>query len=421
MRIGLWVVSCVLSGVSAEASAAPLGVFLDCQSGSRTRACPSFFRSYIDETEHLVATSQADADVALFVNQTVVANDDRIHLRFVSRRADGLQEFELLYDLDTRDPVEDQRVSLRPTFLRGIAPFLAQHAPEAVDVSLSSVPSGSEAAEGAGSPWWVSFGGDGSVDWSENATNANVRGNIQLGSLTAKARWGVSAYGGSFVQRQPPLVIEGEEISLDQDTWDVRAEAHGSYNVAEFWSVGVISAVGASDPESRYVLWAGGEAGVSRDFFPADDPRGNRLAISALVGVQCDWYQRKNVLGQEQTCFPTARLSSSGSVTLDTLSFWAGVTARIELTHPGRRYEVWVSPGMSVRLGPNVDLNLGVGVTQQAIPGPAELDQASFEEVTRNTWAVPLRLSSWAGFRIHFDRTNGQRNDRFFTGWGPSF
>ena len=413
-----------LTGWAGLAMAAePLGVFLDCQSWGRTRACPSFLRSYIDETDHLVATSQADADVALFVNQTPVANDDRIHFRFVARDEGGLPSFELTYDLDTRQTVDEQRAALRLTFLRGMAPFLAQHVPDAVEVRLVPLEQGADPVDsrGQGSPWWLSFGGNGSFDWSENATNANLGGNVQVGYLTEKTRWGAAVYGNWFLQRQPPLVIDGAEISLDQDTWDVRGEAYASTQVTDYWSIGAIAGVGASDPESRYRLWTGGEVGLSRDFFRVDDPRGNRLNVAALLGVQCDAYRRTNVLGQDEACFPTARLSSSGSVTFDNLSFWASITGRIELTAPARRYEIRVSPGGSVRLGPNVDLNLGLGITQQAIPGPAALDQASFEEVTRNTWAVPLRVNAWAGFRIHFDRTNGARNDRFDTAWGPSF
>lgn len=76
---------------------------------------------------------------------------------------------------------------------------------------------------------------------------------------------------------------------------------------------------------------------------------------------------------------------------------------------------------MSVRIGPHIDLDFGFDLTKQAIPGPADVDQTSFEEVTRATYAAPLVLGGNAGFRVHFDRTNGARNDRFESGWSPDF
>ena len=317
-----WVILALLPPLPAMGGEGPLELFLDCQGYGRTRACPSFIRSYIDDTELLAYTSLADAQVVLYVNETWVATDDRILLRFVSRQDEGLEVFELVVDIDTRQDVDAQSDQLRPAFLRGIAPFLMQWQPEAVSVTLAE-PAADVEEEGAdkSSPWSVSFGGNGYANWSEARTYASLSGNTSTSYLTETVRFGASAYGSWNLSRQPPLVIGGEEISLDTDSWGVSGDVYAAWNVTEFWSVGVLSGAGGGDPEGRYRFNTGLEVGASRDFFAVDDPRRNSLSVTALLGVECDWYNRTNVLGQDQTCFPTARFSSGGSVQLDTLEF----------------------------------------------------------------------------------------------------
>jgi hypothetical protein len=405
----------------AEAAAPPLRLFIDCQSGGRTRACPSFLRSYVDELGTLAYTSLADAELVLYVNQTEVALEDQLHLRAVSQGEQGLSAYEITYRLDTRLPVEEQREALRPAFWRVLAPFLAQRDPALVEITLADSAEQVDAQAERSSPWQFAVGGQGWVDWSESNTYLSLSSSISMGYLTVKERMGLSAYGSWDINRQPPLEIDGQTYSLDTDTWDVSGGGYYARNLGPWWSVGVTAGASADDPEGRYALTVGGEAGVSRDFFKADDPRGNELSITYLVGVQCDWYRRVNVLGEEQVCFPTQRLSVYGSIQFDRVELWAYLSAAMQLDRPAARYEVALGPTLSVQVGRNLDLDFGVDLTQQAVPGPAGVDTSNFEEVTRANYANPLELSGQVGFRVHFDRTNGARNGRFESGWWSRF
>ena len=55
--------------------------------------------------------------------------------------------------------------------------------------------------------------------------------------------------------------------------------------------------------------------------------------------------------------------------------------------------------------------------TQQAIPGPAELDASDYEEVTRASYAQPLEVWGHFNLRFHWDATNSARNNRL-DAWG---
>jgi hypothetical protein len=81
-----------------------------------------------------------------------------------------------------------------------------------------------------------------------------------------------------------------------------------------------------------------------------------------------------------------------------------------------RRYVLSAEGSLELQLGTHVDLDLGAGVTQQAVPGPADIDQSDFEQVKRASYAQPLSTWGNLNLRIHFDPTNGVRNNRFEAG-----
>jgi len=68
---------------------------------------------------------------------------------------------------------------------------------------------------------------------------------------------------------------------------------------------------------------------------------------------------------------------------------------------------------MSVQLGDHVDVSFSIGVRKQAVTGPRSVDPGDFEEVTRSSYAEPLSLNSYFNLNFHWDRTNGDRNNRW--------
>ena len=55
-------------------------------------------------------------------------------------------------------------------------------------------------------------------------------------------------------------------------------------------------------------------------------------------------------------------------------------------------------------------------ITQQAIPGPGEVDNTDYESITRASYAEPLQIDGYFNLRVHFDNSNGARNNRFSAG-----
>ena len=72
-----------------------------------------------------------------------------------------------------------------------------------------------------------------------------------------------------------------------------------------------------------------------------------------------------------------------------------------------------LEPSISWQLGSHVDLNVSVSVVKRAIPGPADVDETDADQLARAAYAEPLALSGSFGITVHWDRTNGARNNRF--------
>ena len=92
-----------------------------------------------------------------------------------------------------------------------------------------------------------------------------------------------------------------------------------------------------------------------------------------------------------------------------------GVDMISELRLPLRQYQLSGWTYGSLYLGDHVDLSVWLELTQQAIPGPAELDQSNYEEITQGSYAEPLAASGNIELRFHWDRSNGALYNRFYS------
>ena len=84
-----------------------------------------------------------------------------------------------------------------------------------------------------------------------------------------------------------------------------------------------------------------------------------------------------------------------------------------EVIHPMRRHTVSASPFIELQVGDHVDLNLSLSFTQRELPGPKFLDTSNYEQLSRAAYAEPFSAFGSFNVRFHWDRSNGQRNDRF--------
>ena len=389
----------------------PLRVALDCQSGARVRAC-AFLRTYVDEIEVLAYVPRAEADVIVYLNVTEEANTDLVHLRYVRQGEGSPAELELVQPINTRTGDDEQRLALKPAFVRGIAPFVAATIPDAVTVSIAAPPDALK-DEPETTPWGLSLYGGGWGSWTENYQSLSVWDGIYVYRLTNTRKLQGGVYHSADVSRQPSLSIDEHEVSLDSSSVTLSADLLAAWNLGEHWSVGGVLRGAHQDPEGQY-RWTGrAHAGLSWDAFPSDDPRGNQLALAWLVCVQADAYNQENQLGELSAVFPTQGLVVDGTVRKDMVEFSLSAGLGAELLHPARRYVLSADGDVSVALGDHVDLSVSSGVTRQAIPGPADIDASNYEEVTRASYAEPLDIWGNLSLRVHWDNTNGARNNRF--------
>ena len=215
------------------------------------------------------------------------------------------------------------------------------------------------------------------------------------------------------VQRQPSLTVSGTEVVLSSDESAVNNATLLAHNLNDHWSIGSLTRTGHDDPEGQYYATVREHVGVEYNWFPSNDPRGNQLSASYLVGAEGDWYNQINDLGETQAAFPSHLALLNAGVRFDTVEFELTVTAAAELLHPDRRYSISTSGGADITLGDHLGLNFGLEVTKQAVPGPGDLDQSSYEAVTRASYAQPLQMNGNLNLNIHWDNTNSARNNRF--------
>lgn len=391
---------------TAQQVQGPLRVAIECQSYSRTKACPQFLVGFVEANTVLLSSPRATAQVVLYVNAVAIANDDRLHLRYVGTVDGAPPTIELDVDLDTRATDDEQRAQLEPAFLRGIALFVAALHPEAVTVALTAP--AEAVATPSTTPWGVSLDVNGFGRWSGPYKSANGFAQLELSRTLATSRFRFSIAGQGGLDRQP--AVSG--VSFNTTSWG--ANAHTSYHrhVARAWAVEGSSTLWRDDPKGQYRFGWSGSAALEWDLYPSDDPRGNLLAIAYGLGYRVEGYNFRNELGQRFAHYPEHRLGAAASLRKDKVSYDLQLSLNGELLRPTRRYTLSASPGVEVQLGAHVDLSLSLSVTKRELP-EFEIPDDDPEAIGRAEYAQSLSLHGFLNLRLHWDPTNGVRNNRF--------
>ncbi len=415
MRIIVAVLTLVAICRSLHAEPAPVRVAFVCAGEGRTKACPSFLLGFADDHRVLQSSPRAGADVLVYATATQVALIDRIQLRFVGRMPGAPPELELSVEIDTRGTDDEQRAQLLPAFLRGIAVFVGARHPSAVKVELTTPAALAADKTKEGSPFGlqIEIGGNGS--YTEKFQTANGNLNLIGRYITRQRRALAGMFSSAGLNRQPPLVLEdGTVVDLDSSRWQVRWGAEYIEILDDHWSIGAGSFTNFDDDKGQHVYFNRSRAAIEWDLFKPDDPRGNRLGVFYALGWSTERYQLRNERGETFATYPVHGIEAFGSVRHDRISFGLSLESEAQLDHPMRRHSITVSPFIEIQLGDRVDLALSVSLTQRELPGPdpGAIDPADFEQQSRLSFAEPLSISGTLNLNIHFDPTNGVRNDR---------
>lgn len=412
------IIACVLLGLARASHAGPappLRVAIECEDSGRTKACPAFLLGFLDTHKVLLQSPRASADVIIYVNANEIALVDRLHLRFVATVPGAPRELELDVDLDTRADDDTQRAQLEPAFLRGLALAVAARYPGSVTVTFSA-PEGLEAATPDTTPWGIALAIGGSGNRTERYKSFNAYSELEVSRLTRKMRIEASVGASGSLNRQPTLVTEdGTRVSLDTEQWGVAGGTEGAWLYSDCWSFGAAARIGRDDPKGQYRYTSSVLGGVEWDKYAADDPRGNRLSILYYAGYKVERYNIRNEIGERFAHYPVHGLVASGTLRKDKVSIGLSLEANGEVLHPTRRHNLSASPYVEIQLGGHVDLSMSFSITKRALPAPDEsqIDPGDFEQLSRLSYAEPLSMNGSLNLTIHWDRTNGARNDRF--------
>jgi hypothetical protein len=398
----------------AHAETPPIRVDVECEQLGRTKTCPAFLLGFVDAHPVLRSSPRAGADVVLYATANPVALEDQVHLRFVGRIPNAPPVVELDVMVDTRTTDDQQRAALEPVFLRGIALFVAARYPEAVAVSLTT-PANLAHTAVATSPWGMSIALTGNGNYTEKYRSATGELDFKAVyiSRTFRALTLENLNGG--LNYQPPLTLDdGSTVSLDTTQYQYGFGAEAIDLLDEHWSVGMGSYTQFQDPKGQYAFFHRTRAAVEWDLFPADDPRGNRLGIFYHLGWAIDRYNIRNVLGERFAQYPLHGIDAVGSVRHDGISYGLTLSSDVQLNHPTRRHTLTAAPFVTFQIGTHVDLNLALSITQRELPkpDPAAIDPSDYQTLSRLSFAEPLALTGTIGLTLHWDPTNGQRNDR---------
>ena len=350
----------------------------------------------------------------LYVTATEVALVDRVQLRFVSTMPATPRELEIFVDLDTRADDDTQRKQLAAAFLRGMAIHIGARFPTAVAVTVTT-PADVASVEASTTPWDVALnlGGYGSHTRSFQSLNAYAEAVV---TRTTRALRLIAEAGASTnINRQPPLMLDdGTRVPLDVEAWNVAARVQGVYLLSPCWSVGGLVRYAKDDPKGQHAYTTRVRAALEWDLYPADDPRGNRLAVLYTAGYAIERYNLTNEIGERFAHYPIHELIASGTLRKDKIGIGLSLAAGSQLDHPGRRHHVSASPSLEIQLGSRVDISFSFSITKRALPGPDTdlIDPTDYALLTRLAYAEPLALNGSLNLYIHFDRTNGARNDR---------
>lgn len=398
---------------AADAGAADVAVNVQCQTAGRTKACPTFLLGILDAEPRVRQAPRAAADVILYFNATTVASTDVALLRFVGDVDGAPRALELTVDLDSRGTDDEQVAQLRPAFLRGLALYVAARDPSAVATAIAE-PDAAASARTAGevTPWSKSLRLGGNGSWTDAYSSLSAEASFALIREEHDSELMVDVTGSYGFERRPPLVIDGQEVSVDSDQYALGVFSQYTRNLDRRWSVGA-SVYGLHEDPAGQNRWMVKPAlGVEWDLYAADDPRGNRLAIAYNLGFVHARYNVRNELGERVVDYPYHFLGAAASVRKDKVTYGLYLGLNDELVHPSRRYSLSVSPSLTLQLGHHVDLELSGNVTRRELPGPL-IDEASFNQLLRASYADPLSARVNFNLILHWDATNGARNDRF--------
>jgi hypothetical protein len=395
------------TGATNAAGAGPLRLAIECQDSGRTKACPSFLLGFVEASPLLLSSPRANAQVVLYVTAVAIANDDRLHLRFVGDVKGAPGSIEVDVELDTRATDDDQRAQLEPAFLRGLALYVASFHPEAVKIVFEAA-AGATGARPATTPWGVSVDMNGSGSWSGPYKSASGFAGVELSRVEPRSRWRASAGASGGLDRQP--AVSG--VSFNATRWNLSAGASTNQHLSDCWSYEVATSTWRDDPKGQFRFGWAGSLAIERDFYPSDDPRGNLLAVAYGVGYRVEGYNFRNELGERFAHFPEHRLGAAASLRKDKISYSLNLLVNAELVHPSRRYTLTGSPGLEIQLGAHVDLGLELSVTKRELP-ELLIPEDDPEAIGRAEYAQSLSMSAFANLRLHWDATNGVRNNRF--------
>jgi hypothetical protein len=393
---------------------APVRVAVECEVSGRTKACPAFLLGILDAHPVLKPSPRAGADVVVYVTAQPVALIDRVQLRFVGAMPAAPPQLEVLVDLDTRGTDDEQHAQLAPAFLRGIALYVGARHPGAVATTLAAPQAGGKQAD-EGSPYGleITLGANGNYTDKFQSVNANL--NLVGRRVLRDRRTLVGFFNSAGLSRQPPLLLEdGTVIDLDSERWNLSGGAEHIELLNRCWSIGAGSFTGFDDEKGQYVFRNRTRAALEWDRFQSDDPRGNRLGVFYSLGWVTEKYHLPNVRGERFATYPVHGLNAIGSVRHDKISFGLELEAEAMLLHPMRRHSVGLRPFVQLKLGDHVDLELSIQLNQREFPDPDPdaIDPSDYELQSRLSYAEPFSIGGSLSLNIHFDATNGVRNDR---------
>ena len=407
-----WRPTTVTAGAEADGEVA---VAIVCTSPGRSQACPAALQQLVEATPLVRPAEPGAADVTLSFTATASTDTgmDRAVLRFTASIDGAPRELEVPLEVDTSGDAATQVAQVQPAFLRGIAIYVAARVPGSVTTELTAPASGAAAAAPASlTPWSqvLELGGDGS--FTDSYRSASAFGSLDVIRKETDSSWWFNVRGMVGYEDRPPLLVNGEEVSVDSDQYELAGWLQYTRNLTPHWAVGVIGWWQHQDPAGQYRYYVKPAVGIEWDRYRADDPKGNRLAIAYNLGAELASYNVRNVDGDKAARYPWHLLGAVASVRKDKVAFSFGVNVNAELLHPTHRYSLSASPGMQIQLGAHVDLNVGATVTKRELPGPL-IDEADFNQLVRASYADPLSARLNLSLSLHWDATNGVRNDRF--------
>jgi hypothetical protein len=409
--VALLVAGAPTRAAADDAPSAELAVEIVCASAGRSQACPATLRELVDATPLVRAAEPGAADVTVSFTATEDAAVDRVVLRFTASIKGAPGALDVAAAVDPAGDAAAQLAQLQPAFLRGIAIYVAARVPGAVTTELIAPADGAAPAAKL-SPWSevLQLGGGGNFTGSYKS--ASGFGSLDLIRKERDSSWWFNVRGMYGYEDRPPLIIDGQEVSVDSDQYELAGWLQYTRNLTSHWAVGAILWWQHQDPAGQFRYYIKPALGIEWDRYSADDPKGNRLAVAYNLGAELSSYNVVNVDGEKVARYPWHLLGAVASVRKDKVSFSFGVNVNAQMLRPTHRYSLSASPGMQVQLGRHVDLEIFATVTRREFPDPV-IDETDFNQVVRASYADPLSASLSFSLSLHWDATNGARNDRF--------